>query len=125
MVSPVTDAGSFDEYDSLLLSGPKVVIDAIRDTTKRIKGRLPLQDKLLKILQDSEQLDWEGDEDLIIFLLLAIAHKSNATNKLVIPCVSADQKKVIIEKALAFTEAEGIGGDFALSRAIEYMVVDR
>jgi hypothetical protein len=123
--SPVTDAGAPDEYDSILISGPKVVIDAIRDTAKLIKGKLPLQDKLLKILRDMENLEWEEDEDLIVFLLLAAAHKSGASNKLVIPCASGGQKRAIIEKALEFIGTEGIKGDFALSRAIEYMTADK
>jgi hypothetical protein len=125
MPSPVTDVGEPYEQDSMLLSGPKVTIDAIRDTAKRIKGRLPLQDKILKILLDAERIDWEEDEELILFLLLAIAHKSGSTNKLVIPCVSGDQKKVIVDKLQEFIGIEKIGGDFALSRALEYIVVDR
>jgi hypothetical protein len=119
IVTPVTDNIVFEEQDSLLLTGSKIVIDAIRELAKRIKGKLPLQDKIYKILSEGKAFDWEDDEALT-FILLALAHRFGATNKLVIPCVSNDQKQVIIQKVQEFIDSEGIGGDFALSRAIEY-----
>lgn len=44
--------------------------------------------------------------------------------ELVIPLVSAEQKAVIEMKINAFIEAEGLNGDFARSRALEYMLAD-
>lgn len=42
----------------------------------------------------------------------------------IISFVSEDQKNVIFDKIDKFIDAEGLTGDFAVSRAIEYMLVD-
>ena len=44
--------------------------------------------------------------------------------ELVVPLVSPEQKEAINGKIDAFIEAEGLSGDFARSRAIEYMLAD-
>ena len=41
----------------------------------------------------------------------------------IISFVSEDQKNVIFDKIDKFIDAEGLAGDFAVSRAIEYMLV--
>lgn len=47
-----------------------------------------------------------------------------ADDELVIPLVSPDQKKVIMDKINGFVKAEGLTGDFTASRAIEYMLAE-
>ena len=50
-------------------------------------------------------------------------NRKEASNELIIPLVSEDQKNVILGKIESFIESEGLTGDFTRSRAIEYMLV--
>lgn len=118
------DIASIEEQASLLISGPKSAIDAIKTLARKIKGKASTAVKLQKVLTELNAALPEDEDELILLLLIAASHLSGALTKAVIPFVSGAQKEAVFRKAQAFINAEGLTGDFALSRAIEYMIAD-
>lgn len=118
------DTAGVDEQDTLLLTGPKISIDAIKASLKKIKGKIDTATKARKILEACEGFDYDDDDSILLALLIASAQMSKADTKVVIPFVSQDQKNVVFSKIKEFIEQEGITGDYAISRAIEYLCVD-
>lgn len=118
------DTAGVDEQDTLLLTGPKIAVDAIKASLKKIKGKLDTATKARKILETCEGFDYNDDDSILLALLIASAQMSKADTKVVIPFVSQDQKNVVFSKIKEFIEQEGITGDYAISRAIEYLCVD-
>lgn len=52
------------------------------------------------------------------------AFRAKKKTEEIISFVSEDQKAVIFDKVNKFIESEGLTGDYSVSRAIEYMIVD-
>jgi hypothetical protein len=107
------------EQDSILISGPKSDIDGIKAQLKTIKGKLAQSDRASRLLKSVEGFNWDSDESFLFILLALTAHLSNATNRLVLPCVSFEEKTAIIKALTVVMDREGLSGDFALARAIE------
>jgi mannitol/fructose-specific phosphotransferase system IIA component (Ntr-type) len=122
------DTSLFVEQDSILISGPKSDIDGIKTLLRGIKGKMERNEQVSKALQNIKEFDWSGDDgsdETLLFIVLAIAaHLMNSANKIIIPCVSFDQKMMMLGKAKELIEQEHLEGGFALGRAFELMLAD-
>ena len=118
------DTSSVEEQDTIIITGPKLAIDAIRAMVKKIKGKTDNAVKIQKTLTElNSALPNDEDELLLLFLMIS-AHMSGTLTKAVIPFVSTQQEEVVFRKIKDFIEYENLQGDFAVSRALEYMLVD-
>lgn len=118
------DTSTVEEQDTIIITGPKLAIDAIRAMVKKIKGKTDNAVKIQKTLTElNSALPNDEDELLLLFLMIA-AHMSGTLTKAVIPFVSTQQKDVVFRKIKDFIDHEDLQGDFAVSRALEYMLVD-
>ena len=62
----------------------------------------------------------------ILFLtLLVTAGFAQKPYKIAFPIISLDQEKVIMNTLQEFAEKNEITGDYAISRALEYMIVEK
>ena len=117
-----------EAWGSFVVSGPYVEVENIQLHMRTIKGKLkPIQkvQAIFAAMADMPIDDPElGNENLFFALLAAASHMGPAARKIVIPLISADQERVIMQKLHEFVEAEEIPGEFALSRALEYMLAD-
>lgn len=118
------DTDSIDEQDTIIITGPKSSVEAIKKSIKKIKGKIDNATKVQKLLTELECTLPEDEDELILLLLIAAAHMSGALTKTVIPFVSTQQKEVVFRKVKDFIEHEQLSGDFAVSRALEYMLAD-
>lgn len=118
------DTSSVDEQDSIIITGPKSAVDAIKAMVKKIKGKTDNAVKVQKILTELNSALPEDEDELLLLFLMAAAHMSGALTTAVIPFVSTQQKDVVYRRIKEFIEHEHLTGDFAVSRAIEYMLVD-
>lgn len=117
---------SATEQGTLILTGSLAEIDGIKHLLKSIKGKMKDAEKVqnLLALMDST-FDFDNDEEFLLALLVTLTHYGGALDSpLVIPCVSADQKHVIMRKVKEFINHEGLQGDYTVSRALEYMLAD-
>jgi hypothetical protein len=113
------------EQDSMLISGPKSDMDGIKDLLKSIKGKMERYEKIHKIVQTVDGLDWFGDDGALLFIALAIAaHLTNSANKILIPCASFEQKMTMLGKLKDIIEHENLEGPFALGCACESILAD-
>jgi hypothetical protein len=113
--------GLFVEQDSMLVSGPKPDMDGIRTLLRNIRGKMALHEQVRKILQNVDGFDWDNeDDDALPFIVLAVAaHLTNSANRILIPCVSFDQKMTMLGKLKEVIDREGIEGPFSLGNAFE------
>ena len=118
------DTTSIDEQDTILITGPKTAIEAIRALVKKVKGKMDNAVKMQKILAELDSSLPEDEDELLLLMLVAAAHLFGALTKTVIPFVSTAQKDVVFRKVKEFIEHEQLSGDFAVSRALEYMLAD-
>jgi len=112
------------EQDSMLISGPKPDIDGIKALLRTIRGQMEKHERVHRILQNVDGFDWTNDENLLFIVLAVAAHLTNSANKIVVPCVSLDQKLMMLEKLDRLIEHENLEGPFALGRALEFMIAD-
>jgi ParB family chromosome partitioning protein len=63
-----SDLASIIQQDSIIISGPKIDIDAIRRTLKGIKGKMRQHQRVEKAIQEAEELDWSDEKILFVVL---------------------------------------------------------
>jgi len=110
--------------ESFILYGSSSQIQNIKTLLKSIKGKLKDIEKVQKMLQEFELLDITNETFLSI-LLNVCAHFSGKPYKIAFPIISLDQEKVIMNTLQEFAERNEITGDYAISRALEYMIVEK
>jgi len=110
--------------ESFILYGSSSQIQNIKTLLKSIKGKLKDIEKVQKMLQEFELLDITNETFLSI-LLNVCAHFSGKPYKIAFPIISLDQEKVIMNTLQEFAEKNEITGDYAISRALEYMIVEK
>jgi hypothetical protein len=71
-IGKTPDLASVIEQDSLVVSGPKIDIDGIRETLKRIKGKMRRHKRVEKALQEAGKFNW-SDEGVLFVLLDIVA----------------------------------------------------
>lgn len=109
---------------TMMLNGSQVEIDSIKNLLKSIKGKMSQAEKVNNLLMAIDKsFDFATDEDFLLALLVTLTHYGGSLDApMVIPCVSADQKHVIMRKCYDLIKHENLTGDFAVSRALEYML---